>query len=152
MRTEVIAMEELAQLLAVQLQHGSAPLRVTGVSMHPILRNRKDTVMLRPFTGQLKRGDVVLFQRQDGSYILHRAISKPRQQQFLCSGDNQYVAEQVNFSQVLAVVESFTRGKKHVSVNDPVYRFVSWFWVAIFPLRKPILKLRRRLGRLRYKK
>ena len=108
--------------------------------------------MLRPFDGQLKRGDVVLFQRADGSYILHRAISRPREKQFLCAGDNQYEAEQVSYDQVLAVVDSFIRGKKHVSVKDPVYRFVSWLWVAMFPLRKPILKLRRRLGRLRRKK
>lgn len=151
MRTEAIPMEELAQILAVQLQHGTAPLRVTGSSMHPTFRHRRDTVMLRSFEGSLKKGDVVLFCREDGSYILHRAITTPDGESFLCVGDNQCHAEKVLLSQVVAVVESFQRGKKQVSEHNRLYRLYVWMLVALFPIRRPCLMLRRILGRLRKK-
>lgn len=145
-------MEELAELLDVQLQHGLAPLRVTGSSMHPVLRNRKDTVMLRAFTGEIKKGDVVLYRRADGSYILHRVVSRPDQHGFLCAGDNQYVTEHVCLEQVIAVVESFYRGKKQISAGSFVYRAFMWIWLCLLPVRRPILGLRRKLGRLRRKR
>lgn len=151
MRTEAIPMEELAKLLSVQLQHGLAPLRVTGSSMHPVFRNRLDTVMLRSFDGRVKRGDVVLYRREDGAFILHRAITCPDSEGFLCAGDNQYLAEHVCLEQVLAVVESFQRGSKQIPVNNIGYRLFVWFWVGLFPIRRPVLALRRRLGRLRRK-
>ena len=151
MRTESIPMEELSQLLTVQLQHGLAPLRVTGWSMHPTFRHRVDTVMLRSFDGTLKKGDVVLFRRKDGSFVLHRAVSRPNAEGFACVGDNQYAAEHVALSQVLAVVESFQRGKKLVSSNAPLYRIYVWLLVTLFPIRRPILALRRVAARLRRK-
>ena len=152
MRTESIPMEALAEVLDMQLQHGTAPLRVTGSSMHPVFRNRKDTVMLRAFDGKLNKGDVILYRRDDGSFILHRVISRPKAGHFLCSGDNQYISEKVCQEQVMALVESFTRGGKHISSDSMRYRFFVWVWVGIFPIRKPLLKLRRQLGRLRKKK
>ena len=151
MRTEAIPMENLAQLLDVQLQHGLAPLQVTGYSMHPTFRDRKDTVMLRAFDGKLKKGDVILYRRDNGRYILHRVISSPKVDVFLCAGDNQYISERVCSRQVLAVVESFSRGKKTVHSGDFLYRLYVWAWIGLFPVRKPLLALRRRLGRLRRK-
>lgn len=146
MRVETVPMEQLAQLLAVQLDNGLAPLRVTGSSMHPTLRDRKDTVFLRAVGSPLVKGDLILYRRKDGSYILHRIVRMRRDGALVCSGDNQYLPEKVERSQVLAVVESFHRGKKTVSSQNALYRIYVWAWVGLFPVRRPILAVRRRIG------
>ena len=149
MRTEPMAMEQLAQLLTVQLENGPAPLRITGSSMHPMLRDRRDTVYLQAAGETLNKGDVILYLRTDGSYILHRIVRVRSNDSFLCAGDNQYKTEQVEKEQVLAVVDSFHRGKKHYTVDHTGYRFYVWLWVGLLPIRRPLLAVRRLLGRLR---
>ena len=149
MHTESMPMEQLAQLLAVQLENGSAPLRVTGSSMHPILRHRRDTVYLQRPEKPLKKGDVIFYCRSNGCYVLHRIVCVIGEGQYICSGDNQYIPETVFQSQVLAVMESFRRGKKSFTTQHIGYRIFVWAWVGLFFVRKPILAVRRRLGRLR---
>ena len=149
MHTESMPMEQLAQLLAVQLENGTAPLRVTGSSMHPILRHRRDTVYLQRPEEPLKKGDVIFYCRDNGRYVLHRIVRVIGEGQYICSGDNQYIPETVLQPQVLAVAESFRRGKKSVTTRHVGYRIFVWVWVGLFPVRRPILAVRRGLGRLR---
>lgn len=150
MRTEAIPMEQLVGLINVQLEQGIAPLRVTGSSMHPTFRNGRDTVCLRKLEAELRRGDVILYRRENGQYVLHRIV-RLRDGAFICSGDNQFEPERVGAEQVIARVEAFRRGKKEYSVTHLGYRAYVWLWVGIFPVRKPLLKLRRWLGKLRRK-
>ncbi len=151
MQTVSIPMEQLAQLLAVQLENGAAPLRVTGSSMHPVLRDRRDTVYLQAPHRPLKKGDVILYCRDNGAYVLHRIIRLMGEGEYLCSGDNQYISERVEGRQVLAVAESFCRGGKTFTPGHLGYRVIVWAWVGLFPVRRPLLAVRRRLGRLRRK-
>ena len=150
MRIEAIPMEQLAQLLELQLEAGEAPLRVTGSSMHPTLRDRLDTVYLKSAKGDLRKGDVILYRRENGRYILHRILACSAEG-FLCAGDNQCQKEAVAPGQVLAVVTAFQRGKKRVDVRHRGYRLYVWLGIALFPLRRPWLALRRRLGAIRRK-
>ena len=92
MEQAIIPMESLAQLIRLQLEKGGrSSLLVTGISMYPILRHRRDTVeLVKP--ERLRRGDLVLYQRDSGQYILHRIITRPKDGAFICSGDNQWVA------------------------------------------------------------
>lgn len=51
----------------------------SGRSMLPMLRNRRDTIVIRPAEsarpgGLLRRFDVALYRRPDGAYVLHRVI------------------------------------------------------------------------------
>ena len=45
-----------------------------GDSMEPMLRNRKDTIIIEPVHGRLKRYDLPLYRRPDGKYVLHRIL------------------------------------------------------------------------------
>ena len=149
MQTVSVPMEQLVQLLAVQLEKGQAPLRVTGSSMHPILRDQKDTVYLQTPRKPLKKGDVILYRRDNGVYVLHRIVKCRGEERYICSGDNQFVPEEVFGEQVLAVVDTICRGGKVIPVGHIGYRAFVWLWVLIFPVRRPILALRRYLAKLR---
>ena len=37
---------------------------VNGTSMFPMLRNKKDTVIIRPLTGKLKKYDITLYRKR----------------------------------------------------------------------------------------
>lgn len=144
-----IPMEALAELLCLQMESGGvARLVVTGSSMHPTLCHRRDAVILRPVERGLKRGDIILYRRESGRFVLHRIISNPKRDIFFCSGDNQWQKEQVTISQVLAVTDGFIRNKKKVKEDDPGYRLWVNTWLFLFPVRRPILALRRFLGRI----
>lgn len=148
MKTETIPMAQLAELLAVQLENGEAPLRVTGSSMHPTFRHGRDTVILKKPDTPLCRGDVILYLRDNGRYVLHRIV-KQKNDLLILSGDNQFEPEEVRPSQVIARVVAFRRDGKEYLVTHFGYCLWVWFWVLLFPLRKQLLRLRRWLGKLR---
>ena len=144
-----VSMEELVPVLQLQMESGGlAPLRVTGSSMHPTLRNYRDQVLLKKITQRPKRPQVILYRRDDGNYILHRIV-RDRSDGWICCGDNQWQPEFVRFDQAVAVVEAIVRKDKTYYVNQQGHGFFVWLWNAVFPLRRPILAVRRRLGRLR---
>ena len=153
MQLASIPMESLAEILQLQLDSGGvARLVVTGSSMYPTFRHRKDVVYLTPVKRELKRGDLILYKRPSGQYILHRIVSRPKDGKFICSGDNQWQKESVEENQVVALVNGFVRGGKQYSERHFGYRLWVGFWIFVFPIRRPILKLRRFLGRVRQKR
>ena len=148
MRSVNIPMEELVKLLREQLSSGvAASLRVTGSSMHPMLRNRRDSVLLAPVSEPLKKGDIILYRRQNGQYVLHRIVRT--NDKLTCCGDNQWRSEQIDETQVIAAVSGFTRGDKTYAVTHTGYRCYRAVWTAIYPIRRPLIALRRSLGKLR---
>ncbi len=157
MQTVTIPMQELATLLEVQLANGgTAQLKVTGNSMWPMLTHRRDTVTLAPPPEACKKGDLILYCRENGQYVLHRIVRVREKDQFICSGDNQWQPEPVNAAQVFAIVTNFVRAGKCYSVCDSRYQRYVAVWVALFPVRRPLLfakncllRLRRKCGSLR---
>lgn len=150
MKVETMPMEQLAQLLELQLENGEAPLRVTGSSMYPTFRSGRDTVFLRKPDAPLRKGDVILYRRQNGRYVLHRIV-RIKDGVLICSGDNQFEPERVEPEQVIARVEAFQRGKRKYKASHFGYRIYVWFWIGVFPVRRPMLKFRRCLGKGRRK-
>ena len=146
METVNIPMEDLALLIEVQLEQGGrAELIVTGSSMHPLFHNRKDRVILTPRAA--KKPDIILYRRDNGAYILHRIV-REKNDVFIVTGDNQWQLEEVRPDQVIAVVEGWYQKGKYHTPNELWYKLYVCFWVGFLPLRRPILALRRRLGKL----
>lgn len=129
---------------------GSVTLTVSGCSMHPMLRHRQDSVQLRS-AEHFRKGDLIFYRREDGSFVLHRIVRVVAPGEFICCGDNQYEPESVAQNQVFAKMTAFTRKGKAYSEDSPGYRIYVAAWVAAFPVRRPILALRRRVGNLRRK-
>ena len=151
MRTVKVPMESLYDVILLQLQNGGkANLVVTGVSMKPMLTEGRDTVILMPITADPVAGDIVLYRRDNGKFVLHRII-RVTPEGYLISGDNQYKLEDVSRQQMLAVVSAFVRKGRSHTLREPGYRLYRWAWVKLFWLRKPYIKLRRKLGRIYHK-
>lgn len=144
-----IPMESLIEVILLQLETAKhANLAVTGCSMLPMLRQYKDTVQLKPIEGTLKPGEIALYQRHNGKYVLHRVI-RVTETGYLFCGDNQADLEPVEQEQLIAQVTSFTKNGKRHYINEPAYRLYRFAWVKFFNLRKYYIWLRRRIGRVR---
>lgn len=106
-----------------------------GCSMRPMLRNRRDRVIiLPPGNERLKKYDLPLYRRPDGKYILHRIIGV-RDGKYIIRGDNTYAKEQVPDAWVLGYVSEFYRGKRHIQASSRSYRFYARVWNLIYPAR-----------------
>lgn len=118
-----------------------------GVSMWPMLRNRRDTVVVRHIAPgeRLRRHDVALYRRGD-DYVLHRVI-EARPGSYVILGDNCLNKEFVNQDQVIGVLDEFYRSEKHVSLDAPAYRAYVRVWCVLYPARALAKRLRARAAR-----
>ena len=74
-KRESAPVAEMIPVIEAALHNGKlVEMTVTGNSMKPMLKDRISSVKLtKPYN--LKKGDVVLFLRNDGHYVLHRIIN-----------------------------------------------------------------------------
>ncbi len=122
-----------------------------GWSMYPMLRNRRDRVIIRPVgQNRLKRFDLPLYHRPDGKYVLHRIIGV-RDGFYIIRGDNTYQKEKVPDSWIIGYVEEFYREGKRKSVTKKGYRFYARMWHAIYPLRVVVFSLYRLAAKIHHK-
>ena len=106
-----------------------------GVSMWPMLRNRRDRVIIRPVeSGRLSRYDLPLYQRPDGKFVLHRIIGV-KEDHYVIRGDNTYVKEHVPDAWIVGVMSEFYRGKRHITAESRRYRAYAAVWTWLFPIR-----------------
>lgn len=131
-----LPLEQMMPLIREQLSRGcSVRLSPRGTSMLPMLRQGIDSVLLSPLPEKLHKYDLPLYQRQDGSYILHRIIRVD--DDYTCMGDNQFAAEpHVSHEQMIAVVSAFYRGDRAVSVDALGYRLYCRLWCGSRRLRR----------------
>ncbi len=122
-----------------------------GVSMRPMLREGKDTIMISPVEGRLRKYDVPLYRRGD-SYVLHRIV-KVREHDYVICGDNCLNLEYgITDADIVGVLSGFRRGTRYVSLDSFGYRLYARVHVALYPLRRPAMRGRTFLGRILLKK
>lgn len=144
-----VAMTELLPMIEESFRQGmTVTLGVTGNSMFPLFRHNRDSAILSPCDPHtLRRGDVPLYRRLDGRFILHRVI-KAERDTYTLAGDAQHELERdLPKECVLAVMTGFIRKGKTVSCRHPLYRVYSTVWMWLLPLRPFIFRVGSRLRR-----
>ena len=112
-----------------------------GVSMRPLIRQGRDIVIIEKYTDLPQKYDVVLFQRRNGQYVLHR-ILKVFDGRYWIIGDNCMAGEMVNQDQIIGKMTSLKRNKRMIKETDRMYRLFTRFWYWIFPLRKCVRRVK----------
>ena len=107
---------------------------VIGNSMHPLLRERKDSIHLVKLKNEPKRYDVVLYQRTNGEYIFHRILKVEKDKLIVC-GDNQWKKETINREQIIGIGIGFYRKEKYISSDDFWYKIYSRIQVLLRQIR-----------------
>lgn len=120
---------------------GECKLVVTGNSMFPTLKHKRDSVILvSPSKRCVKKGEIVFIQRENGEYILHR-VYKTYEDYFIMNGDNQEWCENIRFNSVIAVAKKIVRKNKEISCDNLIYRSYVYLWMMLKNHRKQIYRL-----------
>ncbi len=119
---------------------GSVRIKISGFSMYPLVTNWRDSVVLTKGT-DIKKGDIPLVRRPDGSYVLHRVV-KIKNGSFGLRGDyEQKIEYPVSPEDVVAVAEGFYRNGKLISCQSFGYKVYKAFWMNTVWLRPLMLKV-----------
>ena len=122
---------------------GYAVAPITGTSMLPLLKEGRDRVELEPCCQErLKKGDVVLYKKNDGTLVLHRIIKTENGEFFTVLGDHQFKnAERVNKNQIIAVARGFFIKGRYVTEKTRRYRLYKKIWLSSLTVRRCFLAL-----------
>ena len=135
-------------LLGLQEETGMVPLVISGSSMSPFLAHHRDTVYLSKVRQPLKRGDMILYRRTNGKYILHR-IYRTEPNTYTLVGDAQTVLEQgITSNQVLALVTAVQRKGQLLKPGSFWWEFFRLVWIRLVPFRPGILAVYSWIARL----
>ena len=135
-----ILLEEYRQLLKDE-NITALPLVISGNSMSPFLVHGRDTVYLSRLDRPAKKGDVLLYKRESGSYILHR-VYKVEKDSYTMVGDAQTQLEQgIRQDQIIAIMTSALRKGKLQKKGSFWWEFFEKLWIRIIPLRPMLTKI-----------
>ncbi len=125
---------------------GRATFTPFGISMKPMLYGGRDEIILVKPTFPLKKYDLPFYTSPSGKMILHRVV-KADKNGYIMRGDNTYFNETgITDSDVIAVVSQFKRKGKWHSVTEPGYKVYCRLWVLTYPIRKILIKIKRKIG------
>ena len=110
-----------------------------GYSMYPLFVPGRDEAVVAPADlQQLKRGDVVLYRRDESILVLHR-IWKRKEDGFYLVGDNQKEIEgPLRPDQMKGILVQVIRKGQQFSTKNRIYRLLAALWLRLRPIR-PVL-------------
>ncbi len=130
-------------------QNSKALIYTKGNSMLPMLKEGRDISVLVIPSGNLKVGDVVLYERpkNDNMLVLHRIVKVVSDGKFLIRGDNTYYDEPVTRENIMAVLEGFFRKGRYINCKESKrYRIYAFAQVRLYFIKKFFRKTLRQTG------
>lgn len=114
-------MNEAFEIEEVIKNNGMYVSTVSGYSMSPFLKDRRDTVVILPPPEKIKKYDVVLYRYKE-RYVLHRVV-RVRGDELVMCGDNRTEREYgITVSEIIGVLSEVYRGDKKVKLNGVGYQ------------------------------
>ena len=143
---QTLHLDDIMPLIEERLAAGqSVEFSPHGVSMLPMLREGRDSVILSAPPAHLKKYDVPLYRRPDGSYVLHRIVAVG-DGVFTAVGDNQFVLEEnIPQTAVIACLTAYRRGDKLIPATALTYRIYSRVRHFTRPVRYFFFRLKRKI-------
>lgn len=80
--------------------------------------------LIPPNARPYRCGSILLFQRDDGRYVLHRLLRLPPDGRLLMNKDAQTSTEQIRPEQVLAADSDILRNKPQFFVMDGIFDYI----------------------------
>ena len=141
-KVKVLEPEQLMpQLLEMLEVTEPVPLVISGSSMTPFLAHGRDTVYLSKVRKPLQRGDMVLYRRGSGNYILHR-VFRVEDDSYTMVGDAQIWLESgIRPDQILALVTAVRRKEKLLQKGSFWWDFFEKIWIRMVPIRPAAMRL-----------
>lgn len=141
MNTRVVDTNEYVSVLRDLAEEGRVvSMLIAGSSMSPFLCHNRDYIYFTRPDRELRRGDMVFYQRDTGQYVMHR-IYKKKEEGYYMVGDAQTQIEgPLRRDQIFARIIQVKRKGKIIRPGDFWWEFFEHVWIRIIPLRKVIEK------------
>ena len=142
------SMSELGPVIEEVISfNGKIRLTVTGMSMYPLMRNRLDSVLLKK-VDRIKKYDILLYTREDNSYVLHRAVKINEKTVDIIGDGESRIEKDVPKERIIAVAQEIKRGKRIIKTDSLIYKLYCRVWTLLIPVRVKMLntyiKIRRK--------
>lgn len=116
-------------------------LIISGSSMSPFLIHERDVICFKKPDRELRRGDMVFYQRDSEQFVMHR-ILKVKPEGFYIIGDAQTEIEgPVRREQIFALITKVKRKDKWIEPGDFWWEFFAKVWLRIIPVRRVAMSL-----------
>lgn len=137
-KVKVIDPQELIPPLLKLLEDTpTVPLLISGSSMSPFLVHGRDTVYLSKITYPPRRGDMILYRRDNGKFVLHRVYETG--DTYTMVGDAQTLLERgIRPDQLLARVTSVCRKGKMLQKGSFWWDFFEKTWIRMVAARPAV--------------
>lgn len=139
---KVVDTREYVSVLRELTEEGKeVSLLISGNSMSPFLIHQRDYIYFKKPDRELKKGDMVFYQRDSGQFVMHR-IWKVRPDGYYIVGDAQTVIEgPVRRDQIFALITKVQRKGKWLEPGDFWWEFFEHIWIHMIPIRRKIMKI-----------
>ena len=146
----IIDTREYVQELKKLVEEGKeVGMRIAGNSMAPFLVHERDYIFFQKPDRELKKGDMVFYERRNGQFVMHR-IYKATERGFMIVGDAQTEIEPfIQPEQIFARITKVNRKGKELTEKDFCWKFFQYVWIRMVPVRIFLMKT---YGRLKKKK
>ena len=119
-----------------------------GTSMLPLLVQGKDSVILRRNDSRkVQKHDILLYRRDDGHFVLHRAMKLEKDGTYTMCGDNQTLLETgIRADQIIGYVGAVYKDDRLVAADSLGYRVYVTLW-CFMPIRRIVHFARKIFGK-----
>lgn len=130
-------------------RYGTLTYTCRGISMLPMLRQRRDLIVVRKKGAErCKKYDVALYIRPPHDYVLHRVV-EVRDQDYVILGDNCLNKEYgIRDEDIIGVLTAFVRNGKTIRMESRGQMLYARIWYFLYPARRFRIVFTVRLKRL----
>lgn len=114
---------------------------VVGSSMSPFLCHKRDYIYFTKPDRELRRGDMVFYQRDTGQYVMHRIYKRKKDGYYMVGDAQTQIEGPLRGDQIFARIIKVKRKGRIIEPGNFWWEFFEHVWIRIIPLRKVIEKL-----------
>lgn len=140
MEKKTINTREYVGLLKQLVEEGeTVSMRIVGSSMSPFLIHDRDLITFKAPERELKKGDMVFFQRESGQYVMHRIYAVKPDGYYMVGDAQTEIEGPISREQIFAVIIKVRRKDKWMEPGDFWWNFFERVWINIIPVRKAVV-------------
>ena len=108
---------------------------ISGSSMAPFLIHGRDSIFFCTPERELRKGDIVFYERPGGQFVVHRICGVHRESYDLIGDGQTEIEHNVRREQIFARVTQVERKGKRLAPGSFWWGFFEKVWIRMIPLR-----------------
>jgi len=122
--------------------HGRIIYTNVGDSMMPLIKEGRDVMIIERPTGRLGKGDVPLYIRDNGQYVLHRVLKVLPDGYIICGDNRASLERDITDRHIIGVLTGLIRDGREISFDTFSYKLYRFWICELYFIRFAIFKFR----------